>query len=134
MGLIRQLFQNLVNNSIKYRKKNVPSVIRISAEHDKNTNPKDCFIFIEDNGIGFEQQYAEEIFGMLKKLHGNSEYEGAGIGLTLCRKIAELHHGSISARSKVNEGATFILSLPVYTEEEPPVVLDHTSELNLLVK
>ena len=134
-GLIRQLFQNLINNAIKYRKKNMPSLIRISVEHDKsdkNTNPKNCFIFIEDNGIGFEQQYAEEIFGMLKKLHGNSEYEGAGIGLTLCRKIADLHHGSISARGKLNEGATFILSLPLYIEQ--PLIPNHTSQLNVPVQ
>jgi signal transduction histidine kinase len=125
-GLMRQLFRNLISNAIKYRRRDINSAVRISSEYDKsdtNTNPKNCLIFIEDNGIGFEQQYAEEIFGMLKKLHSNSEYEGTGIGLTLCRKIAELHHGSIIARSKENEGATFIVSLPLYTEEvEQPVI------------
>lgn len=134
--LIRQLFRNLISNSIKYRRKNVDLVIKISSEVDKNINPKSCVIFIEDNGIGFEQQYAEEIFGMLKKLHGHSEYEGTGIGLTICRKIAELHHGSIHAIGKVNEGATFIVSLPLYTEEETeqPLFPNHTSQLNELVK
>ena len=72
-----------------------------------------CRIFIEDNGIGFDQRYAEEIFGMFKRLHRNSEFEGTGIGLALCKKIVEQHNGFISARSKVGEGTTFIVSLPV---------------------
>ena len=119
-GLIRQLFQNLINNAIKYRRKDVDTVIKISSERnaydsdDNATDAKNCLILIEDNGIGFDQKYAEEIFVMLKKLHGNNEYEGTGIGLTLCRKIAELHHGSISARSKIDEGTTFFVSLPLY--------------------
>ena len=71
-----------------------------------------CRIFVEDNGIGFDQRYAEEIFGMFKRLHRNSEFEGTGIGLALCKKIVEQHHGFISARSKVGEGSTFIISLP----------------------
>lgn len=122
--LMRQLFQNLINNAIKYRRKEIDSVIRISSEisltsSDKSNptqSPKECLIFVEDNGIGFDQKYSEEIFGILQKLHGSSEYEGAGIGLTLCRKIAELHHGIITARSRVNEGSTFTVSLPLYIE------------------
>ncbi len=123
-GLMRQLFQNLINNAIKYRRKDIDSVIRISSEisltkSDKSNlsqSPKECLIFVEDNGIGFDQKYSEEIFGILQKLHGSSEYEGAGIGLTLCRKIAELHHGFITARGKANEGSTFTVSLPLYQE------------------
>jgi hypothetical protein len=76
---------------------------------------EDCLIHVEDNGIGFEQKYAEDIFGMLKKLNGN-EYEGTGIGLTLCRKITELHHGFISVRSKPGKGSTFFVSLPLNHE------------------
>lgn len=117
-GLMRQLFQNLINNAIKYRRKDLNSVIKIHAETDTSDNMamnKDCLIFMEDNGIGFDQKYSEEVFGMLKKLNGN-QYEGTGIGLTLCRKITELHHGFISVRSKVNEGSTFVVSLPLYNE------------------
>ncbi|HEV8514839.1 MAG TPA: response regulator [Cyclobacteriaceae bacterium] len=118
-GLIRQLFQNLINNAIKYRKKDFKSVIRIHSEKDTSkdngTINNDCLIFIEDNGIGFEQKYSEEIFGMLRKLHGN-QYEGTGIGLTLCRKITDIHHGFISARSITDEGSTFVVSLPMYKE------------------
>jgi light-regulated signal transduction histidine kinase (bacteriophytochrome) len=119
--LIRQLFQNLINNAIKYRRKKVDSFIKISAEvydnDEKTPNLKNCIIFIEDNGIGFDQKYAQEIFEMLKKLHSSSEYEGTGIGLTLCRKIVELHNGSINARGIENEGATFMVSLPLLVEE-----------------
>jgi len=117
--LIRQLFQNLISNAIKYRKKDSKSVIKIYPEKDASekaaTGGHDCLIFIEDNGIGFDQKYSEEIFGMLRKLNGN-QYEGTGIGLTLCRKITDIHHGFISARSNLGEGATFIVSLPLFKE------------------
>ncbi len=123
-GLMRQLFQNLMGNALKYRRKDVDLIIKISSQinaegSDKNHgdhNLNDCLIFVEDNGIGFDQKYSEEIFGILQKLHGSSEYEGAGIGLTLCRKIAELNHGFISARSKENEGSVFTVSLPLFHE------------------
>lgn len=127
-GLMRQLFQNLINNAIKYRRKDVNTIIKISAEpndkDDGNSKPKNCLITVEDNGIGFEQKYAEDIFIMLKKLHSKSEYEGSGIGLALCRKIVELHNGSVSARGNENEGATFFVSLPLYIEE-PAIVLSN---------
>jgi signal transduction histidine kinase len=118
-GLMRQLFQNLIGNAIKYKKKDVDPVIRIYPEieiDNKITVNKDCLILVEDNGIGFDQKYSEEVFGMLKKLHGN-QYEGTGIGLTLCRKITDIHHGFISARSKVDEGSIFTVSLPLNHEE-----------------
>ena len=72
-----------------------------------------CRIFIEDNGIGFEQQYAEKIFAMFSRLHQNPEYQGTGIGLALCKKIVEQHNGFISAKSQVGEGSVFILSFPL---------------------
>ncbi|HWA34009.1 MAG TPA: response regulator, partial [Cyclobacteriaceae bacterium] len=118
--LIRPLFQNLINNALKYRKKNVDPKINIRSEislaisdrDNRNLVNKYCRIFVEDNGIGFDQKYAEEIFGMFKRLHHHGEFEGTGVGLALCKKITELHSGFISARSKVNEGTTFIISLP----------------------
>lgn len=119
--LMHPLFQNLITNALKYRKKNVDPVIKIRSEislaisdrDSKNLINKYCRIFVEDNGIGFDQKYAEEIFGMFKRLHNKGEFEGTGVGLALCKKIIELHHGFISARSKVNEGSTFIISLPL---------------------
>jgi signal transduction histidine kinase len=119
--LMHPLFQNLINNALKYRKKDIDPVIKIRSEislaisdrDSKNLVNKYCRIFVEDNGIGFDQKYAEEIFGMFKRLHHNGEFEGTGVGLALCKKITELHRGFISARSKPNEGSTFIISLPL---------------------
>ena len=122
--LMRPLFQNLISNALKYRKKDEGVNIDIRSEvsfgiseRDKNLVNKYCRIFIKDNGIGFDQKYAEEIFGMFRRLHHNGEYSGTGVGLALCKKIAELHHGFISARSKINEGSTFIVSFPLKHEE-----------------
>ena len=119
---LRQVLQNLIANALKYCKKNIPPFINIEVDVGlKNQNVPNqfsrnyCRIFIEDNGIGFDQRYAEEIFGMFKRLHRNSEFEGTGIGLALCKKIVEQHNGFISARSKPGEGSTFIISLPVAT-------------------
>ena len=123
-GLIRPLFHNLISNALKYSKKNVEPIINIHSEESPapsgnggmETYNKYCRIFIEDNGIGFDQKYSEQIFGMFKRLHLNTEFEGTGIGLALCKKIVEKHHGYISARSKINEGSTFIISLPLENE------------------
>jgi len=124
--LMLLLFNNLVSNALKYSRKDVPPVIRVSAEVSntksrKISSPSEkyCRIFVEDNGIGFDQQYVDHIFGMFKRLHHHTEYEGTGIGLTLCKKIAEVHNGTITARSKVNKGSTFIVSLPVGSSFAP---------------
>jgi len=123
-SLMRPLFHNLIGNALKYRKKDEGVNIDIRSEvsfgiseRDKNLVNKYCRIFIKDNGIGFDQKYADEIFGMFRRLHHNGEYSGTGVGLALCKKIAELHHGYISARSKINEGSTFIVSFPLKHEE-----------------
>ena len=122
-GLIRPLFSNLLGNALKYSRKDVSPVINIRSEINmlaangnglkRNQPSRYCKIYVEDNGIGFEQEYAEQIFDMFKRLHVSNEFEGTGIGLALCKKIVEKHHGFISARSKVNEGSTFIISLPM---------------------
>jgi signal transduction histidine kinase len=126
--LIYPLFNNLLGNALKYSRKDVDPVIRVysdsneslvSANGSHNGNYH-CHIFIEDNGIGFDQQYAEQIFGMFKRLHHHSEYEGTGVGLALCKKIVEQHHGFISARSKPDEGSTFIVSFPLAQDIGPP--------------
>ncbi len=124
-GLIKPLFQNLIGNALKYCKKDTAPLINIKADvglknltRVNETTRNYCRIFIEDNGIGFDQRYAEEIFGMFKRLHRNSEFEGTGIGLALCKKIVEQHNGFISARSKVGEGSTFIVSLPLQPQPE----------------
>ena len=133
-GLIRPLFYNLISNALKYSKKNISPVVNIQSESQQNSQDvqpeqKYCRIYIQDNGIGFDQKYSEEIFGMFKRLHLNTEYEGTGIGLALCKKIVEEHNGYISAKSKVNEGSTFIISLPV-RQSEPQVKGEEVQQPN----
>jgi light-regulated signal transduction histidine kinase (bacteriophytochrome) len=119
--LIQPLFYNLISNAIKYSKPGVAPVVKIYSEDNQpqvstilgETADAYCRIFIQDNGIGFEQKYSEQIFNMFTRLHHSSEYEGTGIGLALCKKIVEEHNGFISAISKVDEGSTFIVSLPM---------------------
>jgi hypothetical protein len=114
--LMRMLFYNLINNALKYCRKNVTPEVRISVENGMapiNHEKKYCRIFVEDNGIGFDQKYAEDIFGMFKRLHHGSEFSGTGIGLALCKKIVEQHNGAIAALSKQNSGSKFIVSLPL---------------------
>jgi light-regulated signal transduction histidine kinase (bacteriophytochrome) len=124
-GLMKPLFHNLIGNALKYCKKDLEPVIKITHDMSNPLNGKSkelkdryCKILIQDNGIGFDQKYAEEIFGMFKRLHHNTEFQGTGIGLALCKKIVEQHKGYISARSKVNEGSTFIISLPLQQKQE----------------
>lgn len=120
-ALMVPLFANLLNNSLKYSKRQIPPLIQVRHElthvgegiNGKETETGYCRIYIEDNGIGFDQKYAEQIFDMFRRLHSNAEYEGTGIGLALCKKIVEKHSGFISARGRPGEGAVFIISLPL---------------------
>lgn len=109
---MRRLFQNLVINAIKFHGEEKPS-IKIYTVLDESGSHR---IFVEDNGIGFDEQYAERIFILFQRLHGRSTHDGTGMGLAICRKIVELHHGSITARSKPGQGSTFIITLP---EKQP---------------
>lgn len=101
------LFQNLIGNGLRYRSDRKPR-IRIYAR----PAGEDCEIFVEDNGIGFDQKYAERIFKPFQRLHGRKQYEGAGIGLAICRKIIDRHGGGIRAESELGNGSTFIIRLP----------------------
>ncbi len=110
---IRQLFANIISNSLKFSKKdNRPHVV-INAELTHEDNRKYYHIYIHDNGIGFDPAYKEKIFDIFQRLHGQSEYTGTGIGLAICKKIIENHHGMISAHGEVGKGATFHVYLPV---------------------
>lgn len=119
--LMGPLFSNLISNSLKYTKKRVSPQIRIryeegpaiAAANGREPEIRYGRIYIEDNGIGFDQKYAEQIFDMFRRLHSTAEYEGTGIGLALCKKIVEMHKGFISALGKPGEGAVFIVSLPL---------------------
>lgn len=113
---MRQLFQNLVANAIKFRKPEVAPVISIHARdvgHGDGPGGHDLIeLIIEDNGIGFDQKHADTIFTPFQRLHARRTYKGTGIGLAVCRKIAEQHQGSIQAFSAPDEGATFMVILP----------------------
>jgi two-component system CheB/CheR fusion protein len=109
---IQQVFQNLITNALKYSRPGFPPHIIISAksitEHEK---PYHVIVF-KDNGIGFEQQYADKIFHMFTRLHGKNEYGGTGVGLTIVRKVIENHQGFIRVKSVVGEGSVFEIYLP----------------------
>jgi light-regulated signal transduction histidine kinase (bacteriophytochrome) len=119
-----QIMQNLIGNALKFRCDEEPPRIRINAKvvvefeqepgHQgaRSSRDKVCEIRVEDNGIGFDEKYFERIFMPFQRLHGRSAYEGVGMGLAICRKIAERHGGSIAAKSKPGRGSTFIVTLP----------------------
>lgn len=103
-----QLFQNLIANALKFHGE-VPPHIKIYSQRTDH----DFRIFVEDNGIGFDEKYREVIFAPFRRLHGRSAYDGTGMGLAICTKIAERYGGSITAKSKPGEGSTFIITFPV---------------------
>jgi len=109
---LQQLFQNLVSNALKYSRAGTQPHIHISAEKTIENAKEFYVIEVSDNGIGFEQQYAEKIFLMFSRLHGKSEYSGTGVGLSIVKKVVENHHGFIRVVSRVNEGACFRIYLP----------------------
>jgi light-regulated signal transduction histidine kinase (bacteriophytochrome) len=118
---MRQLFFNLLHNAIKFRKKDSELIIKVKRvklnAQDKrvfqlSSLPEYYLITISDNGIGFEQQYAERIFQLFQRLGGNTEYPGTGIGLSICRKIVAGHKGRIFAESKPGLGSVFSIILP----------------------
>ena len=129
---MRQLFQNLIGNALKFQRPGVPPVVTVRAKSLRAvppdppsrgtatlpTPPARCRLTVSDNGIGFEAQYANRIFELFQRLHGRSQYEGTGLGLAICKKIAERHGGTISAEGCPGEGSTFTIDLPLTAEPE----------------
>lgn len=122
---MRQLFQNLIANALKFSKADLPPEVIvgseiISAESDNGRPAPEGLarITVRDNGIGFDEKYLDRIFTPFQRLHGRNEYEGTGIGLAVCRKIVERHGGSLTAKSTPGEGATFIATLPLAQTKE----------------
>lgn len=111
--LLYQLFYNLVNNSIKFARAGVPPVISIESSIVQREGQGFAKIVFSDNGIGFPQEKAQMIFDTFTRLHSKDKYEGTGLGLALCKKIAERHGGAIEATGKMGEGSTFVVWLPV---------------------
>lgn len=115
--LLRILFSNLISNSLKFSKSEEPPVIEI---FEKRNNDETFQIIFADNGRGFDSKYAQKIFRPFERLYGNAEFEGFGIGLTLCQTIMSHHGGFITASGKTGNGATFVLEFPmelVYSQE-----------------
>ena len=113
---MRQLFQNLIGNALKFHRPDVPPHVRVYTKRLKKTDKLQT-IFFEDNGIGFEEKYLDRIFSVFQRLHGKDEYEGTGIGLAVCRKIAERYGGTITAASEKGKGSTFSFSIPIMGKE-----------------
>ncbi|MGH9363587.1 MAG: sensor histidine kinase, partial [Thermoanaerobaculia bacterium] len=116
---MRQLFQNLLANALKFQRPGEAPAIRVSAElrdgaGESGAGPPHCRITVEDNGIGFDEKYLDRLFKPFQRLHGQSVYEGTGIGLAICSKIAQRHGGSITASSRPGEGARFVVTLPLH--------------------
>jgi signal transduction histidine kinase len=112
---MRQLFQNLISNGLKYHSDDVAPVIKVKYAGFKNDLEE---IYIEDNGKGFDEKHLDRIFRPFERLHGHSEYGGTGMGLAICHKIVAHHNGHITAKSQPNQGATFIVKLPSKQRKE----------------
>lgn len=125
---IRQLLQNLIGNALKFRRSEVPPVVKISAKIFSGVLPqadkdapaqKLCELMVSDNGIGFEEKYLDRIFNVFQRLHTRNEYEGTGMGLAIARKIVVYHGGTVTAKSAPDQGATFIVTLPAEHPKPP---------------
>jgi two-component system, sensor histidine kinase and response regulator len=116
-SLLRQVFCNLILNAVKYSRKRDAAKIEIGcAEKTKN----EVTVYVRDNGVGFDMKYADKLFGVFQRLHGQDEFEGTGIGLANVRRIIARHGGRTWAEARVNEGATFFVTLKPYEPNTPP--------------
>ncbi|MBX9627977.1 MAG: PAS domain S-box protein, partial [Gemmataceae bacterium] len=117
---MRQLFQNLLGNALKFTHPGRPPAVTVRAESGAGGNGHPggvCRFTVADNGIGFEDRYQERIFQVFQRLHGRDEYDGTGVGLAVCKKIVERHGGTITAHGRPGEGATFAVTLPARQPE-----------------
>ena len=112
--MIRQLFENIIGNALKYSRQDPRPVIDIRGRLDGDA----VELSFSDNGIGFDEQYLGQMFTLFQRLHNRSAYDGTGLGLAICRKITDLHQGRIWAEGQEEKGATFFVSLPVHSSTE----------------
>jgi PAS domain S-box-containing protein len=120
---MRQLVLNLVNNSLKFQPAGGRPFIQIRGRTFQSAGGAEyAEITVQDNGIGFDEHYTEKMFAVFQRLHGRGEYEGTGVGLAVCRRITDRHHGTITAHSQPGQGATFVVTLPLHhsTGEKKP--------------
>jgi len=106
---MHQLLLNLIGNALKFHREDANPVVEVSAKVSHGV----CSLSVVDNGIGFDEKYLDRIFTIFQRLHGKQEYEGTGVGLAVCRRIVERHGGTITARSTVGRGSSFIINLPL---------------------
>ncbi len=125
---MRQLLQNLIGNALKFHLPGVAPAVHVYTERVEGI----LRLIVKDEGIGFDEKYLDRIFTVFQRLHGRSEYEGTGIGLAICRKIAQRHGGDITASSSLGQGASFVVSLPSRRENETrPRILHTRADMNL---
>ena len=108
LGMIKQVWINLISNALKYSGHNDKAVIKIGSEQ----KDKEIIYHVTDNGVGFDMQYANKLFGVFQRLHSEAEFEGTGVGLAIVKRVVTKHDGKIWAEAKPNEGATFYFTLP----------------------
>jgi two-component system, chemotaxis family, CheB/CheR fusion protein len=118
---LRQVFQNLVSNALKFVPATVQPIVRLSATALQLDGDAAYHISVSDNGIGFEQHHAASIFEPFQRLHPRGKYDGTGMGLAICKRVAEQHGGSIRATSRVGEGSEFTITLPARRHQLRPV-------------
>ncbi len=106
-SLLKQVWINLLSNAFKFTRGRDPAIVEIGCRLD----PAEPVYFVRDNGVGFEMQYADRLFGVFQRLHSETEFEGTGVGLSIVHRIVQRHGGRIWAESKVNEGATFYFTI-----------------------
>ncbi len=120
---MRQLFLNLISNALKFQPAAATPLVKITSRlAHTGSGEQLCEIAVQDNGIGFDEKYVDKMFAVFQRLHGRSEYEGTGIGLAVCRRIVDRHHGNIVARSQPGQGATFLITLPMSQPRSLPKV------------
>lgn len=108
-SLLRQVVSNLVANAVKYSRKKEKPVVEIGSFEDT----RGMVYYVRDNGVGFDMQYYDKLFGAFQRLHDSQDFEGTGVGLALVHRIIRKHGGNVWAEAKVNEGAIFYFSLPL---------------------
>ena len=106
--LLRQVFANLLSNSLKFTRDRPGAVIEVGFKTEEGKT----IYFVRDNGAGFDMCYADKLFGVFQRLHGNEQFKGTGVGLFIVKRIIERHGGTVWAESAVNQGATFYFTLP----------------------
>ena len=120
---MRHLLQNLIGNALKFHRPEVSPRVKVWSRlmREDGDDAETWFeILVDDNGVGFDEKYLSRLFKPFERLHGRGEFEGNGMGLAICRNIAERHRGRITARSRVGQGTTFIVTIPAVHQKSPP--------------